>query len=148
MDFIKTIVELFEDKVEVIEGMDYPTFKVKKEDFLSVVTSLKTSEVLEFTFLIDLTAVEYDEYFEAVYHLMNLSNKQIIRLKVQLDKNNPSIASLTRLYKAADLQEKETYDLMGINYEGHEGLKRVLCPDDFEGHPLRKDYVMPDRGSK
>ncbi len=148
MEIINTINQKFGEKVQIIEDMDYPTIKVDKENFFELMKELKNSSDFKFHFLLDLTAVEYDDFFEAVYHLMNLENSQIIRVKVNLNKQNPSIASLVSIYKTADVQERETYDLLGVNYEGHPGLTRILCPDDFVGHPLRKDFSMQDRGSK
>lgn len=146
MEILNTISEKFADKVEVVEGSDYPTFMVAKEDLLYIVSDLKV--VFGFNFLIDITAVEYDEHIQGVYHFMNLNEKLIIRIKVNLEKDNPLIPSLINIYKGADLQERESFDLMGVKYEGHPDLRRVLCPDEFEGHPLRKDFSMRDRGLK
>lgn len=138
MKNIDLIIKKFGDTVQLIEGQDYPTYSVKKDKFIELVKEFK--ETYNFNFLVDITAVEYDNYFQAVYHFMNLDEKKIIRIKVDLEKDKPSLPSLTSLFKAADLQEREVFDLMGIAYEGHPNLKRVLCPDDFEGHPLRKNF--------
>ena len=148
MEIINLIKERFGEKIQFVETIDYPTVKVGVKDFFNFIKEIKSSSELGFDFLLDLTAAELDECFEAVYHLMNLKNNQIIRIKVCLDKDNPSIDSITGLYKAADMQEREAYDLLGINYDGHPNLKRILCPDDFEGHPLRKAFSVQDRGSK
>ncbi|WP_028307357.1 NADH-quinone oxidoreductase subunit C [Desulfitibacter alkalitolerans] len=148
MDIIKSIIDKFGDKVQLVEGLDYPTFILNRESFLDIVTALKEDQEFNFSFLLDITAVDYEESIQGVYHLMNLEEKIIIRLKVDLDKDKPAISSLVSLYRGADLQERETFDLMGVYYEGHPNLKRVLCPDDFQGHPLRKDFSMRIRGSK
>ncbi|KUO52384.1 MAG: hypothetical protein APF76_04945 [Desulfitibacter sp. BRH_c19] len=146
MEILNSISQKFADKVEVVEGLDYHTFMVEKDNLLDIVSDLKA--VFGFNFMIDITAVEYDEYIQAVYHFMNLDEKLIIRIKVNLEKDKPVIPSLVNIYKGADLQERESFDLMGVKYEGHPNLKRVLCPDEFEGHPLRKDFSMRDRGLK
>ncbi len=125
MEILNSISEKFAGKVEVVEGLDYPTFMVEKENLLYVVTDLKA--VYGFNFLIDITAVEYDEYIQAVYHFMNLDEKLIIRIKVNLDKDKPVIPSLISIFKGADLQERETFDLMGVKYEGHPDLRRVFA---------------------
>lgn len=148
MDIINNIINKFEDKIQLIEGSDYPTFLINKDSFLEVVAELKENPEFNFSFLLDITAVDYGESIQGVYHLMNLAQKAIIRLKVNLDKDKPTIASLVSLFKGAEIQERETFDLMGVHYEGHPNLKRVLCPDDFQGHPLRKDFSIRIRGSK
>lgn len=82
------------------------------------------------------------------YHLIKLSDDAVepeeVRLKVFLPRNNPRIASLYWIWKAADWQERESYDMYGIIYEGHPNLKRILMNEDWIGFPLRKDYVSPD----
>jgi len=67
---------------------------------------------------------------------------QELRVKVSLDRRQPEVASLTALWPAAEVQEREVYDLMGVNFNGHPNLQRILCPDDFSGHPLRKDFQL------
>jgi len=148
MDITNNIINKFGDKVQIVEGSDYPTFIINKDSFLDIVTELKEKPEFNFSFLLDITAVDYEESIQGVYHLMNLVQKNIIRLKVNLEKDKPAIPSLVSLYKGADIQERETFDLMGVYYEGHPNLKRILCPDDFQGHPLRKDFSMGIRGSK
>ncbi len=144
MDIVNNVKQKFGEKIEIIEGLDCPALKVKKENFIDLVTELKENN--SFNFLVFLTAVDYDDRVEGVYQLMNIEAGTHIRIKVDLDKEKPSIPSLVSLYKAADLQEREAFDLLGVNYEGHPNLKRILCPDDFVGHPLRKDFSMRDRG--
>lgn len=82
------------------------------------------------------------------YHLIkvgdNLENPEEIRLKVFLPRDNPKVPSVYWIWKAADWQERETYDMYGIEFEGHPGLKRLLMPEDWVGYPLRKDYISPD----
>ena len=82
------------------------------------------------------------------YHLIKLTNNadrpEEVRLKVFLPRDNPQVPSLYWIWKAADWQERESYDMLGIVYEGHPNLKRILMPEDWVGWPLRKDYVSPD----
>ncbi|BAY45721.1 NADH dehydrogenase subunit J [Scytonema sp. HK-05] len=84
----------------------------------------------------------------SMYHLIKLSDNadrpQEVRLKVFLPRENPRVPSVYWIWKAADWQERETYDMFGIIYEGHPDLKRLLMPEDWVGWPLRKDYVSPD----
>ncbi|HEY9611208.1 NAD(P)H-quinone oxidoreductase subunit J [Allocoleopsis sp.] len=82
------------------------------------------------------------------YHLIKVSDNadrpEELRLKVFLPRDNPTVPSLYWIWKAADWQERETYDMYGIVYEGHPNLKRILMPEDWVGWPLRKDYISPD----
>jgi NADH-quinone oxidoreductase subunit C len=90
--------------------------------------------------LIDITAVDFTDYFELIYHVMDFDGN-LLRVKVKLE-TKESIPSLTSVWKAADAMEREVFDLMGILFTGHSNLKRILCKDDFEGHPLRKDFKL------
>jgi len=86
------------------------------------------------------------DYLESVNHLYSMEKKQgPIVLKVRVPRNNPRMPSLTPLYRGAEYQEREAYDLFGIVYEGHPDLRRILMWDEFEGHPMRKDYVEEDQ---
>jgi len=82
------------------------------------------------------------------YHLIkvgdNITEPQEVRLKVYLNRENPIVLSVYWIWKSADWQERESYDMYGINYEGHPNLKRLLMPEDWVGYPLRKDYISPD----
>ena len=97
-------------------------------------------------YLLNLCAVDYKEYFEVIYHLLSLESKVKIALKVKLSKEKPEVASITPLHAGADWQEREAFDLFGINFPGHPDLKRILLPCEWEGYPLRKDYSRkPDQ---
>lgn len=108
--------------------------------FLEVIRKVKD---YGFDFLVDLTAVE-EEGLSCVYHFISLATRELIRIKVKLDEKL-EIPSLTEYWLAANVQEREVYDLFGINFIGHPELKRILCPDDFNGHPLRKDFKVISR---
>jgi len=96
----------------------------------------------EYGMLADLSAVEYEDRFEVVYHLMRLTDAHVVRIKAALPRENPSLPSVTSVWKAADVQEREAFDLMGIDFQGHPDLRRILCPDGFVGHPLRKSFSL------
>ena len=97
-----------------------------------------------FQLLLDITAVDWfqrDPRFDVVYHLLNLTSQERLRLKVRVN-DQEALPSLVSRYKAADWFEREVFDLFGIRFEGHPNLRRILMPDDWEGHPLRKDYPV------
>jgi len=113
---------------------------------------LHLRDELDFEMLMDVTAVDYlgrEPRFEVVYHLYSMANNQRIRIKVGLaDPGSgamPEIASVTDLYPSANWMEREVFDMYGIRFEGHPDLRRILLYDEFEGHPLRKDYPKERR---
>ena len=104
---------------------------------------LKNNKNLEFSFLNSITAIDHIENFEVLYHLTSLKNnsKTTMRVICPNGRKNPEIQSVVSIWKAADLQEREIWDLMGIKFTGHPNLKRILLWEGFDGHPLRKDYI-------
>jgi NADH-quinone oxidoreductase subunit C len=115
---------------------------VKNEHLLGTATFLKTSPGLDFNYLASVTAVDYRDYFELVYHLTSIEHNHSLILKTRCsDRKNPAVSSVVSLWQGADYQEREIYDLMGINFEGHPNLKRIVLWEGFKGYPLRKDYV-------
>lgn len=139
----KTLTEILSEKgpkwnLEIVEDSLEPTVYLPLENFLPAMEDLKT----EFEFLTDLTAIDEEDHMEVIYHLMHLEDCSFLRVKVKLEKDALKIPSLTPLWKAANVQEREVYDLFGIVFSGHPELKRILCADDFEGYPLRKDFLL------
>lgn len=126
--------------VDVPELIDF-TVAVKSEALFDVGVFLRDECGLDY--IADLTAVDRPERFEVVYHLYSIIDETTAPfvLKVYLeDKENPVLASVTPLWQGANFQECEVYDLMGIHFEGHPDLKRILLWEGFPGHPLRKDF--------
>ena len=117
-------------------------FHVKGRDILTVLTELKADG---FNFLADLTAIDNltlggFERFAVSYHLLSHKNVERVTVKAYVPEEKPSLPSVESLWKTADWQEREVFDLYGIKFEGHPNLIRIMNPDDFEGYPLRKDY--------
>lgn len=114
---------------------------------VDVATLLKGDPVLSFDYLSFVTAIDWKTHFEMVYYLVSTAFKHKIILKVKLaDRANPEVPTVTGIWPTADWQEREIWDLYGIRIAGHYNLRRILLPDNWEGHPLRKDYVAtPDR---
>jgi NADH-quinone oxidoreductase subunit C len=104
----------------------------------------------DFNYLSDLCGVDRSrldssDTFEVVYHLYSLKKNHRVRLKVEIPASNPSIDTVTNVWKTADWHEREAYDMFGIIFEGHPNLERILTPEGFEGYPLRKDYPLKGR---
>ena len=115
---------------------------VKPESILESARLLKHDESLDFSFLNAISAVDYIEYFEMVYHLLSLRRNSSLVVKSRLyGRENLEAPSVCEVWKGADLQEREVWDLMGIHFEGHPNMKRILLWEGFPGHPLRKDFL-------
>jgi NADH-quinone oxidoreductase subunit C len=100
-----------------------------------------------FSFLSDLCAVDWpnrppEERFEVVYNLTNLEKRLRFRVKIPLPGSDPKIPTVTPIWPTANWHEREAFDMFGIVFDGHTDLRRILMPDEWEGHPLRKDYAM------
>lgn len=118
---------------------------LKPEDLLRIAKFLKESEEFKMDYLSSVTAVDYLEFLESVYHLYSTVKKtEALVLKVRVPRNAPKIPSLFPIYRGAEFQEREAYDMMGIGYEGHPDLRRIFMWEGFEGFPLRKDYLPED----
>jgi len=116
---------------------------VKADSLLDVAAFLKNDETLKFDYFNYVTAVDYYSYFEVVYQMTSIELNHTIMIKTRCyNRENPSVPSVTGLWQGADFQEREIYDLMGINFEGHPNMKRIFLWDGFPGYPLRKDYLQ------
>ena len=134
------LVEVF-PKATFDAEAEEPAFIVTAADFPAVLRALKEKE--GFDRLGNLTAVDWKDRIEMVYHLYNMEENVKLEVKAALDSAAPVIESATSLYPGAEFEEREVYDLMGVDFLGHPDLRRILMPDDYPAHPLRKDFVAP-----
>ncbi len=122
-------------------------FEVQEKNGFLIFDKNKTKEIFKllkqkgFRFLSFITAVDYKEYLELIYVLRNILEKNLILLKTSV-KENEEIESISDTYAGANWMEREIYDLFGIKFKNHPYLKRLLLPDDYKGHPLRKDFPI------
>jgi NADH-quinone oxidoreductase subunit C len=110
-----------------------------------IVAFVRSARELGFRMFVDLCAVDYlrrTPRFEVVITLLSLEHRQRLRIKVPVPAEQPSMSSITSVFPGANFYEREAYDLFGIEFAGHPDLSRILLPDDWEGHPLRKDYAV------
>jgi NADH-quinone oxidoreductase subunit C len=119
-----------------------PYFKVKPERWLDVAKLLRDDPELRFDFLQNVTAVDWikQSQVQVVYHLYSYPKKHSCVVKADLPRDKPQISSVAGLWKAADWNEREQYDLFGVEFLAHPDLRRIMLPDDWPGHPMRKDY--------
>ena len=121
-----------------------PSITVEADKIFAVVEFLKTNKEMPFNSLQVISGVDWLEWMEVCYMMahFDLENPREFILKVKLtDRLNPAVDSIVKLYAAADFQEREVFDMFGIRFNNHPDLRRILCPDDWQGWPLRKDYV-------
>jgi NADH-quinone oxidoreductase subunit C len=116
--------------------------EVRAESLVEVCTFLRDDPELDLRYLSSLTGVDRLDHFEVVYHLRSISRNQEATLKARChDHENPEVPSVVSVWRGAHLQERETFDLMGIRFRGHPDLRRVFLWEGFPGHPLRKDWL-------
>jgi NADH-quinone oxidoreductase subunit C len=124
---------------------DELTLTVPREHLVAMCEFLKSDAKLRFVMLSDMVAndwLEREPRFEVNYHLLSLENESRLRLKVLVPEDEPVVPSVTGVWKTANWHEREIFDLFGILFEGHPDLRRILLPDEWEGHPLRNDFEI------
>lgn len=139
------LLELLKDRILSIKtDFNEITIVVDKNHLLEILKLLNNNE-LKFDFLMDVTCVDFYKEkprFEMVYHLFSIKTFKRLRVKCRVDEENPQIESLCSIWMAASFMEREVYDLYGIKFANHPDLRRILLYEEFEGHPLRKDYPI------
>ncbi|MFQ5455416.1 MAG: NADH-quinone oxidoreductase subunit C [Nitrospirota bacterium] len=125
------------------------TISVKKEKVFDICRLLHDDTEMDFDYIIDICSVDYpeeEERFEVVYHFYSIKNRQRIRIKARVREDACTIDSVCDIWKGANFMEREVYDMMGIRFNNHPDLRRILMTDDFEGYPLRKDFPVKGNG--
>ncbi|HFK1545739.1 NADH-quinone oxidoreductase subunit C [Bacillus albus] len=135
-----TLVDCYINKL----SKDVPTLVVEPSKYYEVMELLRFHEGLAFDYMSELHATDFVTHMEVYVHLFSYGKKQSVAVKVKLNREEPQVESVTALWKGADWPEREAYDLLGIVFKGHPNLSRILMPDDWIGHPLRKDYEPYD----
>ena len=148
-DLVETMKDKFPQAIEeVVYVRDEYTIRVKREHLLEVSRFLKEEAEYGFNFLSDLCGVDYMERkprFEVVYHLYSMEHRHRLRKKVSLSEDDLTIPSVVSVWRTANWHERECYDLLGIHFGDHPDLRRILTPDGFKDHPLRKDFPLRGR---
>lgn len=151
---LKQFVEDIKEKVHeeaVVESYvnrasgHIPTIVVSLDHWGEVARLLKESPSFSFDYLRSLGGVDEKTHMEVFYQFTSLEKQHHLAVRVKTDRENPCVPTVSHLWKAANWNERETYDLLGIRFNGHPDLRRILLPDDWVGHPLRKDYEQLDK---
>lgn len=128
--------------VDAVERWDEHLLWVKPSSIAAVARFLREDPSLDFQYLNSITAVDFVEFFEVIYQLTSLQRQHSVVVKTRIyGRESPSLPSVYGVWRGADFQEREIWDLMGIRFEGHPNMKRIMLWEGFEGHPLRKDYL-------
>jgi NADH-quinone oxidoreductase subunit C len=130
---------------EVLETFGELTIVVPRARLRHAAEFLAGHPEMAFTYLSDVTGVDrfpVEPRFELNYHLMALTRRERLRLKVRVASSDPVVESVTPVWDGANWHEREVFDLFGVRFEGHPDLRRILLPENWEGHPLRKDYPV------
>jgi NADH-quinone oxidoreductase subunit C len=135
----------FGDAIGALEGGLEPAIRVAPTAIVAVCEYLKTDPGLGFDYLSNQSGVDYPKRneIEVVYHLASYRLRHACVLKVSVPRDNPAMPTVSRVWSTAIWQEREIFDLLGIVFDGHPDLRRILLPEDWVGHPLRKDFVEP-----
>lgn len=125
---------------------DMPTIYIPREHLLKTMRALRDDAELRYEMCSSVSGVHYpadaDAELHSVYHLLSLTHNRRLRIEVVCPAAEPHIPSLVNIYPAVNYHERETWDMFGIIFDGHPGLTRILMPDDWQGHPQRKDYQL------
>ncbi|MGM0506678.1 MAG: NADH-quinone oxidoreductase subunit C [Bacteroidota bacterium] len=142
-DYLKERVG--DDVIEFVgDKLGQPWILVRAEAVKVLAKILRDDEMLRFNTLMCLSGVHYpnEEELGVTYHLHSTTIGHTLAMKVRVPISTPNVPSVESVWKTADWHEREAWDMVGIVFEGHPDHRRILCPDDWEGHPLRKDYVQ------
>ena len=133
----------------VVEGVkfdrDEMSIYIERSSIREACALLRDDPACPFNFLADVTCVDWypsEPRFEVIYHLLSIPQKERVRLKVRLNGDSPVVESVTSVWPSANFFEREVYDLFGVRFTGHPYLRRIQMPENWEGHPLRKDYPV------
>lgn len=152
MDPIETVKAKFADQVVGVGShAGQPWVDVKRDRIVDILRTLR--DECAFDFMTDLTAVDYlnqgmPERFCVVYNLYSVKDNLRTRIRAWVPESDPTIDSASSIWKAAPWAEREVWDLMGVSFKGHPDLRRIQLPENYEGHPLRKDYPLTGRGER
>ena len=143
------IARLLASDAVAVEGVkfdrDEMSIYVSRDSIREACAILRDDPRCPFNFCSDVTCVDWypqEPRFEVIYHLLSIPRKERVRLKVRLEGSSPTLESVTSIWPGANYFEREVYDLFGVRFTGHPYLRRLLMPEDWEGHPLRKDYPV------
>jgi len=133
------------EALDIVEFRGQVSVVARRDRIVELCRFLRDDPAIRMDFLTDLFGVDYpgrESRFEVVYNLFSLSHRHRLRLKALVPEGDPRIASVVPVWRGAEWHEREAYDMFGVSFDGHPDPRRILMPEDWEGHPLRKDYPL------
>jgi NADH-quinone oxidoreductase subunit C len=146
-EIAKRLRDRFGDRIgDFDEAAGDPFVYVPPDGIEEICRHLKSDDELAFDVLSSLSGVDYPKTstIQVVYHLYSYRHRHMFILKVNAKRDDPVVQTLSGVWRAANWHEREVFDLLGVHFEGHPDLRRLLMPEDWSGHPLRKDFVEPE----
>ena len=140
--FVRRVCEVIPQCRPYSGNSGRPAVEIEVSDLVESMRKLRDTDEFDFAMLCDHTAVDRiaDNRFELLYHLYSLTHQRMLLVSVKIPRDNPVVPTLCEIWKIAEWQEREVYDLFGVLYDNHPDLRRVFLEDDWKGFPLRKDY--------
>ena len=144
LQILERVKNQFGDRIlEVADRKLDPFAVVDPKAIVEIGRYMKNDPELQMDCLSNESGVDYKDRIEVVYHFFSYQRRHTAVLKVKLPRDNPSVETLENVWKSANWMEREIFDLLGVNFEGHSDMRRILMPEDWQGYPLRKDFVEP-----
>ena len=141
---LKILITELLSTVAFDETGEWLNITIESKDWLPFAEQLRNNESLQFDYLFCLTCIDWKTHLTMVYHLSSTKYRHNIVVKAQLDKNNPEIESVSRIWRTADFHEREVYEMFGVNFLNHPDLRLLILPDGWEGkNPMLKDFEDP-----
>lgn len=141
-ELLTAIQACHRDYSEIIGEEGQQALQVEAGRLVELMQWLRNHEEYQFIMLRNLTAVDYGEHLDVIYHVYSMTMRQTIVVKTRCMAEESEVPSVTSVWPAADFQEREVYDLMGIRFNGHPDLRRILMPEEYTEHPLRKSFKL------
>ena len=141
-ELLTAIQACHSDYSEIIGEESQQALRVEAGRLVELMQWLRNHEEYQFIMLRNLTAVDYEEHLDVIYHVYSMALRQTIVVTTCCPAEGSEVPSVTSIWSAADFQEREVYDLMGIRFTGHPDLRRILMPEEYTEHPLRKSFKL------
>jgi NADH:ubiquinone oxidoreductase subunit C len=140
-EVLKTYFSALEPLATFEEGGEWLMVHVSAENWKNIASKLITER--DFDFLFCVTCVDFKTHLTMVYHLRSMQTDETVVIKIQLDRDQPVVATVSDIWRTAEFHEREAFEMFGVQFTGHPDLRKLILPDDFEGFPMRKDFEDP-----
>jgi NADH-quinone oxidoreductase subunit C len=130
-----------EPSVVFEEGTEWVTLSIAAANWKAVAQLLRSDRKMDFLFCV--TGVDWKTHLTMVYHLRSTQTDETLVIKIQLDRNNPEVETVSDIWRTAEFHEREAFEMFGVQFAHHPDLRKLILPDDFEGFPMRKDFEDP-----